>query len=537
MKNLIKIVFTLFAYLISNFLIGQEKISISPIDTYKMLNRIYIAHAPFAIYDVQLQEVNYPIYEEGDVPTKERLLLEKKLSFYQKDYDEYKSSCDKEKQKLEEKRSVSELIDKYLNSKEKKDIKKQYIVEAQNIIDKYRVKAYSESVVKLYKDGNIIDKEELGYYRSVFANLEFQEPYKSDRVQKYFNLLNKMKEIKSTEKGIIMSENTIKKEIFVIDTTGLYFKELNGTYEVFPEKYQIVYHKKSNTIPIEILPISVKESFFSNEDLVKIDKHMGSLVKNTETGQLYLLYPEDFLEKLKETSEIKQNPFIFVRQSALKLEKDKGKRYISELTKIEEKRILGMYPIQEIDEEPNYETSPYIKFTSIPTTEKFIMITDCSRGYGKIDEDLIIQNIKTKQLYLVSSFSLRNYQDLDNMTNESLGRGFLTMDVPKELTPQEKQSVQQYHSMLKTAYQKGLQLRNIQKKYLTRTGLFDPSRATATDKATYNRILKELKAIYSKMREMTTNSSGTRDVIENSLSTEDAGALDVIAGWYYSYDI
>jgi hypothetical protein len=227
-----------------------------------MLNRIYIAHAPFAIYDVQLQEVNYPIYEEGDVPTKERLLLEKKLSFYQKDYDEYKSSCDKEKQKLEEKRSVSELIDKYLNSKEKKDIKKQYIVEAQNIIDKYRVKAYSESVVKLYKDGNIIDKEELGYYRSVFANLEFQEPYKSDRVQKYFNLLNKMKEIKSTEKGIVISENTIKKEIFVIDTTGLYFKELNGTYEVFPEKYQIVYHKKSNTVPIEILPISVKESFF-----------------------------------------------------------------------------------------------------------------------------------------------------------------------------------------------------------------------------------------------------------------------------------
>jgi len=124
-----------------------------------------------------------------------------------------------------------------------------------------------------------------------------------------------------------------------------------------------------------------------------------------------------------------------------------------------------MYPIQEIDEEPNYETSPYIKFTTIPTTEKFIMITDCSRGYGKIDEDLIIQNIKTKQLYLVSSFSLRNYQDLDNMTNESLGRGFLTMDVPKELTPQEKQSVQQYHSMLKIAYQKGLQLRNIQKKY------------------------------------------------------------------------
>ena len=55
---------------------------------------------------------------------------------------------------------------------------------------------------------------------------------------------------------------------------------------------------------------------------------MGSLVKNTETGQLYLLYPEDFLEKLKEISEIKQNPFIFVRQSALKLEKDKGEKNI-----------------------------------------------------------------------------------------------------------------------------------------------------------------------------------------------------------------
>ena len=73
-------------------------------------------------------------------------------------------------------------------------------------------------------------------------------------------------------------------------------------------------------------------------------------------------------------------------------------------------------------------------------------------------------------------------------------------------------------------------------KYLTRTGLFDPSRASARDRATYNKTLKELKKIYSKMREMERDDE-IEDAIINSLSTEDSASLDVISGWYYSYDI
>lgn len=525
-----------FSLIISNLLRGQNKeFEITPITAYKAyynLNRLneYGRKDKILIFNMQLKMVDYPIYGEEDIPSKKYQELKEELPKYKGDYDEF-----------QEKKSIAPLIEKYLTSNEKRKIKLQYLVEAEKIVEKYKNelrKTYSTdngakvSFIYLDKEGENRNDKILEFYKD-FINNKLQM---SSRAKKYLEILDQLNNTSPTDKKPIFAGQSIKKEVFVIDTTKIHFSKLDGTFELIPLKYKIIKHKKSNTLPLEVISTSDNSIFPNDKNLVSIENYEYSVLKNINSDD-YFLVTQNFLNELTNISIGGEIPFTFVRQSALKLEKDKGIQYISGLTEIEEKRILGMYPIQEIGEEPDYETSKYLKFTSIPTTDRFIMITDCPRGYGKVNKNLVIQNIKTQQLYLVSSFPIREFQDLDNMTNESLGRGFLTMDVPKELTPKEKQSVQQYHSMLKTAYQKGLQLRNIQKKYLTRTGLFDPSRATATDKATYNRILKELKAIYSKMREMTTNSSGTRDVIENSLSTEDAGALDVIAGWYYSYDI
>lgn len=511
--------------LISNFLKGQEveEIYITPATAYQA----YLNAKEYektserdkkSISFVQLKEVDYPIYGEEDIPSKKRENLSQELTKYKSAYDEF-----------QEKKSIATLIDKYLTSNEKRKIKLQYLIEAEGIIKKYtglRI-TYSKDNGATYSY-LFLDKEE---------NRKALEDYKdfinnklkiSTEANKYLSLLDEIEKTPKMDKKPIITENTIKKD--VIDTNKVRFNNVEGTFQLMKEKYRIVHHKKSKTLPFEIISSSNITTFPNDKDLIDIDNYEYSLIKNIESNNYYLI-TDEFLKWVKGPF-FKESLFSFIQKNALKLDKDVKNRFYTE---IDQKRASGMYPISEIDEIPDYENGKYIKFSSISPKDKFVKVIYCPNSSGRVSENQIIQNINTKQLFLVSYF-YENYLNYETMGDQSLGNGSITMIVPKELTMKEKQAIQQFHSMLKTAYQKGKQLRNIQMKYLTRTGLFDPSRASATDRATYNKTLKELKKIYSKMREMERDDQ-IEDAIINSLSTENSASLDVISGWYYSYDI
>ncbi|WP_454956993.1 hypothetical protein [Capnocytophaga gingivalis] len=518
--------------LISNFLKGQEieNLYITPSTAYqaylnaKEYEKTYEKGSERdkkSISSVQLKEVDYPIYVEEDIPSKKRESLNQELAKYKPAYDEF-----------QEKKNIATLIDKYLTSNEKRKIKLQYLIEAEGIIKKYTGlrRTYSKDNGATYSY-LFLDKEE--------ENRKVLEDYKdfinnklkiSTEANKYLSLLDEIEKTPVMDKKSNITENTIKKNVFVIDTNKVHFNNVEGTFQLMKEKYRIVHHKKSKTLPFEIISSSNITTFPNDKDLINIDNYEYSLIKNIESNNYYLI-TDEFLKWVKGPF-FKESPFSFIQKNALKLDKDVKNRFYTE---IDQKRASGMYPISEIDEIPDYENGKYIKFSSISPKDKFVKVIYCPNSSGRVSENQIIQNINTKQLFLVSYF-YENYLNYETMGDQNLGNGSITMIVPKELTVKEKQAIQQFHSMLKIAYQKGKQLRNIQMKYLTRTGLFDPSRASATDRATYNKTLKELKKIYSKMREMERDDE-IEDAIINNLSTEDSASLDVISGWYYSYDI
>lgn len=517
--------------LMSNFLKGQEieEFYITPATAYqaylntKEYGKTYEKGSERdkkSIFTVQLKEVDYPIYGEEEIPSKKRENLSQELTKYKSDYEEF-----------QEKKSIATLIDKYLTSNEKRKIKLQYLIEAEGIIKKYTGlrRTYSKDNGATYSY-LFLDKEENGKALEDYKDFINNKLKISSGASKYLSLLDEIERTPKIDKKSIITENTIKKDVFVIDTNKVRFNNVEGTFQLMKEKYRIVHHKKSKTLPFEIISSSNITTFPNDKDLIDIDNYEYSLIKNIESNNYYLI-TDEFLKWVKGPF-FKESPFSFIQKNALKLDKDVKNRFY---TGIDQKRASGMYPISEIDEIPDYENGKYIKFSSISPKDKFVKVIYCPNSSGRVSENQIIQNINTKQLFLVSYF-YENYLNYETMGDQSLGNGSITMIVPKELTVKEKQAIQQFHSMLRTAYQKGKQLRNIQMKYLTRTGLFDPSRASSTDRATYNKTLKELKKIYSKMREMEKDDE-IEDAIINSLSTEDSASLDVISGWYYSYDI
>ncbi len=414
--------------LISNFLKGQEveEIYITPATAYQA----YLNAKEYektserdkkSISFVQLKEVDYPIYGEEDIPSKKRENLSQELTKYKSAYDEF-----------QEKKSIATLIDKYLTSNEKRKIKLQYLIEAEGIIKKYtglRI-TYSKDNGATYSY-LFLDKEE---------NRKALEDYKdfinnklkiSTEANKYLSLLDEIEKTPKMDKKSIITENTIKKDVFVIDTNKVRFNNVEGTFQLMKEKYRIVHHKKSKTLPFEIMSSSNITTFPNDKDLIDIDNYEYSLIKNIESNNYYLI-TDEFLKWVKGPF-FKESLFSFIQKNALKLDKDVKNRFYTE---IDQKRASGMYPISEIDEIPDYENGKYIKFSSISPKDKFVKVIYCPNSSGRVSENQIIQNINTKQLFLVSYF-YENYLNYETMGDQSLGNGSITMIVPKELTVKE----------------------------------------------------------------------------------------------------
>lgn len=226
----------------------------------------------------------------------------------------------------------------------------------------------------------------------------------------------------------------------------------------------------------------------------------------------------------------KTSEFVFVKSTILKLEK-----YATfsddDIVKTNElkKRMQGMFLIENQSSEINYESNEYIKFSSIPTTDRFVMVTDGDYDYYNSEKNLIIQNIKTKKTYAVMAYAMRTYQDYSNMSNEANGNGWLTKVVPKELTQSEKDLVIRYKALINSANSNIIILQSIQKKYLTR-GYFDSERVSLIDKQTYNKNIEALKIKAEKLADID-RYEDKDDKAQGKLTTAELGMLNNINDW------
>lgn len=224
--------------------------------------------------------------------------------------------------------------------------------------------------------------------------------------------------------------------------------------------------------------------------------------------------------------------FTFVRSTALDIEKRAdadgmdAKLYSTPELK---KRMLGMFPIMDITSTVDYNSEKYIKFSAIPSTEKFEMITDSEYGSSNWEANLFLQNIKTKQKYAVMVYPMRNYQDYRNMANDVNGNGWLTKDCPKELSQDEKIILAKYKSLIKSANQNIATLLTIQKKYLTR-GYFDEEKVGSSDKIIYNKNIDSLKAKSAQLKDLEQDEDNDRK-IQFILTDSEISSLINISSW------
>ena len=230
-----------------------------------------------------------------------------------------------------------------------------------------------------------------------------------------------------------------------------------------------------------------------------------------------------------------KSAFTFVKSSIIFLEKrasvnNDGMDGHLFSTPILKKRMLGMFLVEDITSPIDYNSDKYIKFSAIAVTEKFEMITDSE--YGKNDnweENLFIQNVKTKQKYAVMVFPMRKFQDYNNSSNELNGNGWLTKYCPKELSQEDKVLVAKYKALIKSADVNMTTLKSIQKKYMTR-GYFDSERVNSIDKKSYNKNLKELKEKGKKLSDIR-EYEDKKHIIEGRLTISELGSLSSINDW------
>lgn len=487
----------------------------------------------FQIISAQYKEVDYPIYIEGEIPSKKYNEELKKLDKFKDEFDKYGELYKKAEQEYIEVKRIDTLIDEYLNSKERKEVKDLYLADAQKIVDQYGLQTTfssgnvykADSKIVLYGSANKVKKDDLKFYQTYIQTYKFKEPKKSQGYLNYVSQLRDLEQIKPTEKGNVLSKETIKKTVLIPDTLSVItYKDMNGVYSLLPEKYYIRQHLKNSSIKYEAIAESEPNSQSKTEPV--------QVIKANNSDKFYMIFSKHYLSSLERESSKEKVYFTFVKPTISRIEYFASVRNDYEFETPElKKRMLGIFPIKQIDEAVNYNESAYVKFASIPSDEKFLMITNSEYGHKNYSENLIIQNVRTKQLYVVSAYAMRTFQDHSNMGNEKNGNGWLTKLVPKELTVEEKELVKRYKTLISNGEGKTKILHSIQKKNLTKWGYFDPFKVNSSDKILYNKTIEELSIIYKKLQDINLYED-KNSVAELSLSIEELASYFIVKDWY-----
>lgn len=203
-----------------------------------------------------------------------------------------------------------------------------------------------------------------------------------------------------------------------------------------------------------------------------------------------------------------ENPFTFDRTVIIALEKyAKFSGDYDVNTDDKRKSYIGALMLD--NESDSILSGKYLTLSSIPSSEKFIMISsvrirkesevDLAHGieekdYGKI----LIQNLNSKKYYIINTKTF-NYIDYKQLSQN--GFKSLVKNCPKTLSPKESELINRYKTLIKSANTNISVLNAIQLKSRTR-GYFDSTKVNSSDKKIYNQNLANLKIKAEKLAEI-----------------------------------
>ncbi|CEN34999.1 hypothetical protein [Capnocytophaga cynodegmi] len=528
MKNISFII--IFFFFSLNVLNGQEKedvfqeIKITPEMLYIAINH---HKYPDKIYSATINEMDYPKYIEGKVPSKIYQRSLEELKPYEKEYQEYMVHYEEKKGKYDEIKKISLIIDEYLNlsSKDKRNKKEEYMKKVQEIADKHSFPSQFKTMnpqtggwithllSPLYENGKVRGSVSLlGLYKRYVDQLEFKAPSENYQVKTYKRKLTELESMSKTEKGIILSPTTIREKVIQVDTVPLKYNQLNGTFIIINDYCKIVEHFKVKPKLYEVLSSNDISTYkYDVNPLVRLnDREVYQLIQEKETDKFYVIEGGRLLNFIEGEQKSKKH-VVFVKSTITKIEQlatmKRDGQFSDELSR---KRMIGMYPIESIEDEVDYEKGSYMKLSSVAPTEKFEIIINSSSNY---DSDIIVKSVKTGQMYRLwgQAYSFINRAKTGD---EKEGFGRLMKELPKELNVEEKKVLQNYRSLLAKASIKIAILESIQKKY-TKNGRFYSNAVTSPDKEKISKILLEIREIIENIKDIRKNQDPESEVLQH----------------------
>lgn len=226
----------------------------------------------FQIYHVKKQKIKYHEYEMGEVISKEYKTQLDILDYEKKDYERYqKDQLNKVQKFKNDYKTCIDLIDKYLNSDENYEVKKEYLIQSKellrtipNIKVNYRndsggygiqdafIGYWDNFKSKPNKKGLIEVKESLVNFLKGVPDFE-----KPSSVIDYITRLENLPKIKKTAPGLVESQIESERDVALVDANIVHVDSLSGTFLSLPNEVSI--SNKNIGAP------NINKSFLKNE--------------------------------------------------------------------------------------------------------------------------------------------------------------------------------------------------------------------------------------------------------------------------------
>jgi DNA-binding beta-propeller fold protein YncE len=254
------------------------------------------------------------------------------------------------------------------------------------------------------------------------------------------------------------------------------------------------------------------------------DSLLYQVLISDEGDKVFATTDSDYISFLNNMSELENIPFVFVKSTIDRLNYFAKVRNTGEFsTALNKKKMTGMYELPNLNTAIDYDVLNYKSFSTVDLSEQFVVRTPFKTD-SNMDLFMIIQSLRTKKYYVVNNYLFNMFQDYDHMGDKEYGYGYVFKPVPEELTPVEKERYTRLMRIVNQGSAKSDQIEKVLKKYPLRN-MYDISRISTADKKVYNKLLREMKALYKQAYDILNYEDENKKVL-NRLTLKEVAKYD-----------
>ncbi len=226
----------------------SEKVSSQNTTTYKItpeINKKIISKYPWKginVYHINIKKIKYYEYEIGEVVSKKYIEEKEILDYYKKTFEDKMNPLITKKKDLT---LAVELIDEYLNSDLKFELKKEFLIQSQELVNKHKIHIIikrENSFKNVYEIELLINNEDTKPNKNdlkackdyLLWKLEnISDPYKSNEYLKYISQVEVLEKTPNKESGMVKSQTESEREVRLVELNKVDATIFTGTFKSF----------------------------------------------------------------------------------------------------------------------------------------------------------------------------------------------------------------------------------------------------------------------------------------------------------------